>query len=380
MVMVLIIVTFHLALFGTFITRSGIISSVHTFGVSALGPLFLAFIGIGLAASIWLLLSRLGRLKSEGELDSLASRESTFILNNLILVGATFAILLGTIFPMISEAVTGVKVTVGAAYFNRVTVPMFFLLILLMGICPLIGWRRASPVRDFLRPLAAALALGTLTFILGVRKPHVIIGLFICFFVLSTLAIEWFRGVRARHRTRGENYIKALLSLVWGNRPRYGGYIVHVAIIFIAIGALGSTAYQVEKEAGLAPGESMSIENYTLRYEGLSRYPTATGLVTAATLSVFDGGSPAGTMTAEKTFHINFDQPVTEVAIRSSLTEDLYVILGGANASGLAAFRVLINPVVSWIWLGGAFMLLGGLIALWPEGAPGRSGRAGSPR
>ncbi len=164
--MVLIIVTFHLALFGTFITRSGIISSVHTFGVSALGPLFLAFIGIGLAASIWLLVSRLGRLKSEGELDSLASRESTFILNNLILVGATFAILLGTIFPMISEAVTGVKVTVGAAYFNRVTVPIFFLLILLMGICPLIGWRRAAPatlVRNLLRPLAAALVQGVST-------------------------------------------------------------------------------------------------------------------------------------------------------------------------------------------------------------------------
>jgi cytochrome c-type biogenesis protein CcmF len=371
--MVLIIVTFHLAIFGTFITRSGLISSVHTFGVSALGPLFLGFIAVGLVASTWLLSSRLGRLRSDDELDSWVSRESTFLLNNLILVGATFAIFLGTVFPMISEAVRGVKITVGAPFFNQVNAPIFFLLILLMGICPLIGWRRASTsnlVRNFLYPLTAALALGIILFILGIRKPYVIFGLFISVFVLSTIAMEWFRGVRARHRTRRENYLRAFFSLVWGNRPRYGGYIVHVGIIIMAIGILGSTAYKSETEAGLTPGESITIENYTLKFEGISQYPTQKKMVTAATLSVYNDGRPAGTMTAEKYFHANYEQSVTEVAIRSNLVEDLYVILAGTDETGVTAFKVLVNPLVSWIWLGSIILVLGGLIALWPEGAP----------
>ncbi|MFQ5886103.1 MAG: heme lyase CcmF/NrfE family subunit, partial [Anaerolineae bacterium] len=227
--LILIIVTFLLCIFGTFITRSGIISSVHAFGVSKLGPYFLGFMGVTLIAALWLLFERLGELRGENELDSLISRESSFLLNNLILVGATFAIFWGTIFPMISEAVTGNKITVAAPFFNQINGPVFLVLILLIGICPLIGWRRASPenlARNLLWPLTAALVFAAILLFLGVRQSYALLSFSVCGFVAATIFLEFFRGVRARHRMRGENPLRALISLVGKNKRRYGGYIV----------------------------------------------------------------------------------------------------------------------------------------------------------
>ncbi len=369
--MVLIIMTFSLSILGTFLTRSGVLSSVHTFAESPLlGTLFLAFIGITLFGSLGLLYYRSDGLKSEAEMESLVSRESTFLLNNLLLVGAAFAIFLGTFFPLISEAVRGVKISVGPPFYNQVMVPIFLAVILLAGICALIGWRRASVkklVRSFLWPLVAALILGTALFILGIREAYALIAFPLFSFVIFTILYEWWRGTRARHRMRAENYLKAFWGLIMTNRPRYGGYIVHIGIIIFAIGVAGSSLYSIDKEVSLTPGESMTIKNYTLTYENIDSYETQSKAVVTTTLSVYNEGKLIGKLTPEKYFHRSYEQAVTEVAIRSTLLEDLYVILIGWDESGTTAFKVLVNPLVSWIWIGGIVVVLGGLIAFWPE-------------
>jgi cytochrome c-type biogenesis protein CcmF len=369
--MVLIILTFALSILGTFLTRSGVLSSVHTFAESPLlGASFLAFIGITLFGSLGLLYYRSEELKGEVEMESLVSRESTFLLNNLLLVGAAFTIFLGTFFPLISEAVRGVKITVGPPFYNQVMVPIFLAVILLAGICALIGWRRASIknlLRNFLWPLVAALIVGIVLFILGIREVFALIVFPLCTFVVSTILYEWFRGTRARHRMRAENYLKALWNLIGANRPRYGGYIVHIGIVIMAIGVVGSSLYDVEKEATLTLGESMTINNYTLTYENIDNYETESKLVVTATLSVYYQEKLIGRLTPEKYFHRSYEQAVSEVAIRSTLREDLYVILIGRDEDGTTAFKVLVNPLVSWIWIGGIVVVLGGLIAFWPE-------------
>ena len=370
--MVLIIITFELAILGTFLVRSGVLSSVHTFAESPLlGNLFLSFISVSLIGSLGLLFYRSEELKSEAEIESLVSRESTFLLNNLLLVGAAFAILLGTFFPIISEAVRGVKVTVGPPFYNQVMGPIFLSIIFVAGVCALIGWRRASGknlVRHFLWPLVTALILGVVLFLLGVRQWYALISFSIFIFVLGSIFYEWFRGTRARHRMRAENYLKAFWGLIAANRPRYGGYIVHIGIILLAFGVVGSSFYNVEKEATLKPGESMTIKNYTLTYESKDRYNTESKQVDTTTLSVYNQGKLIGQLTPEKYFSFSYEQTVSEVAIRSTLIEDLYVILVGWDEDGTTAFKVLVNPLVSWIWIGGIVVVAGGLVAFWPEG------------
>ncbi len=368
--MVLSILSFNLAIFGTFLTRSGVLSSVHAFGESVLGPFFLVFMGITFFGSLGLLYYRSEELKSEAELESFISRESTFLLNNLLLVGAAFAIFIGTIFPAISEAVRGVKITVGPPFFNQVNGPLFLAIILLAGICTLIGWRRASIrnlVYNFLWPLVAAVVVGILLFMAGVRQWYALLAFFICVFVLATIFSEWLRGVRARHKTSRENYLKAFFNVIGANRPRYGGYIVHLAIILITIGVVGSSLYDVEKEVTLKPGETMTINNYSLTYDNVNSYENQnkTGVVT--TLSVRRNGKLLGTLAPEKYLQQNYEQAVTEVAVRSTIVEDLYVILVSWDQEVNTTFKVLVNPLVMWIWIGGGVLALGGLIAFWPE-------------
>lgn len=359
-----------LSLFGTFLTRSGVLSSVHTFADQALGPFFLIFIGLSFLFSFGLLYYRTDDLQSEAEMESLVSRESTFLFNNLLLVGAAFAIFIGTIFPLVSEAVRGVKVTVGPPFFNQVNAPIFLAIILLAGICTLIGWRRASLrnlMRNFLWPLLAAVVVTIILLIAGVTRAYALLALGISAFVLFTILYEWARGTHARHRVRSENYLKAFWGLIMNNRPRYGGYIVHIAIIIIAVGVTGSSLYGTEKEVVVSPGESMTINNYTLTYRSIDNYETASKTTVTATLTVANSGEVIGELTPEKYFHRSYDQAVTEVAIRSTLAEDLYVILIGWEEDDTTSFKLLVNPLVSWIWYGGIIFTLGGVIAFWPE-------------
>ncbi len=373
--LVLVMLTFCLSILGTFITRSGIIQSVHAFGVSSLGPWFLAFLGLTLLSFLYLLFDRMNDLKEENELDSLLSRESSFLLNNLILVGAAFATLWGTIFPMVSEAVTGKKVTVGAPFFNQVNGPIFFALIVLIGICPLIGWRRATAenlARNFLRPLVASIITAIGLFVIGVRDWYGLLSFSAVAFVLATIGLEFYRGVLTRIRQQNENPATAFIKLIANNRRRYGGYIVHIGVILGVVGIAGSTFYQFETQANLKPGETMQIKNFTLQFDGLQVYPTENRQVVAARMVVLQDGSRLGVLSPEKNYYPSpnpeMSQWTTEVAIRTTATEDLYLILAGFDAkAGTATIKAIINPLVVWLWIGFALLVTGTVIAALPD-------------
>ena len=371
--MALIIITFFLALFGTFITRSGIISSVHSFAQSNIGPFFLSFIGFILIFSFGMFTLRLDQLKSENRYDSILSRESAFLFNNLIFLAAAFSVFLGTIFPIVSEAIKGEKILVGPPYFNRVNVPMGLILILLMGIGPLISWRKASQenlIKNFFYPSILGILTAVVLFLVGIREAVALISFGLCAFVAATIFIEFYRGTKVRAK-RGENYLLALYHLISRNRRRYGGYIVHVGVILIVIGITASSAFVTQKEATLKKGESISVNHYTLRFDELNQYTTEMKHVTAAKLSVFNSERSLGVIVPEKNvykYEGNRDiDNETEVALRSTFKDDLYVILTNFDGNGTASFRVLINPMVSWIWAGGIVLALGAIVIMWPS-------------
>ncbi len=368
--MVLIIITYALSLFGTLLTRSGILSSVHSFAMGATGPLFLALIVLVLVGSLWLLWRRLPGLRGEHELDSMVSREATFLANNLLLVGVAFAVFWGTIFPLLSEAVRGVKVGVGAPFYNQITAPLFLALIVVMGICPLIGWRKASSenlLRNFLYPVATALVVASALYLLGMHDVYAILGFAALAFAGSAILLEFYRGVRARHR-QGDNYLIALPRLVWRHKPRYGGYIAHAGVLLMALGIVGSQMFSTSTEATLAPGESMEIRGYTLTFQGLKESSTANSAKVTGILDVTRGGDHIGSIESSKRFEgLRRDEPVTDVGIRTTPKEDLYVVLAGWTEDGKATFKVLVNPLVMWIWVGGGIILVGTVIAFWPD-------------
>ncbi len=373
--LVLVMLTFTLSILGTFITRSGVIQSVHAFGVSSIGPWFLAFLGVTVLAFLYLLFDRMGDLKEENELDSLISRESSFLLNNLILVGAAFATLWGTIFPMLSEAITGKKVTVGAPFFNQVNGPIFLALIVLIGICPLIGWRRATIenlVRNFMRPFIASVVTAIVLFAIGVREWYGIAAAGTTSFVLFTIVLEFYRGVMARHRQYKENVLNATVNLVANNRRRYGGYIVHIGVILGVIGIAGSSFYQAETQANLSPGQTAQLRQYTIQYDGLRNYPSENREVYSAPLTILENGKRVGSLVPEKDYYPGFDESqgqwTTEVAVRTTPLEDLYIILAGFDPkANTATVKIIINPLVVWLWIGFATLVAGTIIAVWPD-------------
>lgn len=372
--MTLIIITFFLAIFGTFITRSGIISSVHSFAQSDIGPLFLGFIAFILLFSFAMFLYRIKDLESENKFDSILSRESAFIFNNLLFLGAAFAVFLGTIFPIMSEALTGNKILVGSPYFNRVNVPIALVLILLMGVGPLISWRKASKenlVRNFLAPSIIGVITGAVIAALGVRDVYAILSYALCAFVAATVFTEFFRGVSVRVR-RGENPALAFARLVSRNKRRYGGYIVHIGVVIIVAGITSSSVFVTEKQATLAEGQSVELGGYTLTYRGLEQYTNDAKNATVAKLEGYKNGKPIGAISPEKNVYkyegnreINQE---TEVALRSTFTDDLYVILMNYGEDGTATIRVMVNPMVSWIWSGGVVLVLGAIVTMWPGG------------
>ncbi len=368
--MILIIVTFSLCLFGTMVTRSGILSSVHSFAMGAVGPLLLVLLAAVLVGSLWLLWTRLPSLRSEHQLDSMVSREASFLANNLLLVGAAFAVFWGTIFPLVSEAVRGVKVAVGPPFFQQVTGPIFLALIVLMGICTLIGWRKASAenlLRNFPVPLAVAVLMAVVLYLLGLSSGYAILGFAALAFVGATILLEFYRGVRAQHRGHGDNYLIALPRLVWHHRPRYGGYIVHVGVILLTAGIIGTQMFSTNAESTLLPGESMDIRDYTLTFVGLEETPGPDATRLTATLDVTRGDEYVGTIESVKRFEGRAQEPVTDAGIWTNPKEDLYVILGGWTEDGAATFKVFVHPLIMWIWIGGGVIVAGALIACWPD-------------
>jgi cytochrome c-type biogenesis protein CcmF len=367
----LIILTFAMTMFGTFLTRSGIISSVHAFSNSSLGAYFLMFIGLLLLFSFAALVYRLDELRGQAELDSMLSRETTFLANNVILVVITFTIFLGTIFPVLAEAVRGVKVSVGAPFFNKVTVPLAYALLVLMGIGPLIAWRRASwdnLKRNFTYPTLAALAVAVGT-LFWTRNPYALISFSVCTFVIGTIIFEFYKGVYARRRlVPGTGVPRALWTLFTRNRRRYGGFVVHFGVVLTIIGITVSSNFAVEKEVRLARGEIVHIGGYDLRYDGSRSANEVYRQVVWADFSVQRDGREITKLAAGKSFHPNEQQPIAQVGIRSTPWEDLYLTLGGVEPDGSAAtLKVMVNPMVMWIWLGGLIITFGALITMIPS-------------
>jgi cytochrome c-type biogenesis protein CcmF len=302
-------------------------------------------------------------------LEALVSRESSFLFNNLILVGIAFAVFWGTIFPIISEAIRGVKITVGPPYYNQVNIPLGIILLALTGICPLIAWRKASKRnlrRSFIIPLSGGLLTAIFLLLVGLRSVYSIMSFSFSVFVLATIVLEFYRGGIARSRIGKVNFIQGLWDLTMRNKQRYGGYIVHLGIIMIFVGITGSSAFQKEKVAVLDRGESLKIGDYTLSYQRLVDQSTEHAQIIAAELKVNKAGKMISTMFPSKQIYKNQD-PVSEVDIRQTPIEDLYIILSGWDEQQRITIKVLVIPLVWWIWTGGMVMIVGTLIAIGPD-------------
>src|SRR5947208_984600 len=377
----LVIGSWLLSVFGTFITRSGVIASVHSFTQSSVGYFFLAFLVLAAIVTTVLYVNRLPLLTAEATLESIVSREASFLFNNLLLIGIAFSVLWGTLFPILSEAIKGTKITVGPPFFNQVNVPLGLALLAMTGIGPLIAWRRASIPnlrRQFAVPLTTGVFVLLILLVAGARYVGALMAVTIGGFVFGTVAQEFARGARARHRQYGEPTPYAFVQLLARNRRRYGGYIVHVAIVLLFV-AFAGMAFKTETEATLRPGESAELKGrdghvYTFTHLGISQYNALNRQVTAALIDVRRDGKAIGRLRTEKRQHVDAlgnptFEPSTEVGIMSGLRVDLYVVLAGlVNGTEQAVFRFTINPLVWWVWFGGFVLVIGGLIVLWPGG------------
>lgn len=384
----LIVGTFLLTIFGTFITRSGVIASVHSFTQSAVGYFFLGFLMVAAILSFTLLYTRWPLLQPEAQLESMVSREGAFLYNNLALVGIAFSVLWGTLFPILSEAVRGTKITVGPPFFNRVNIPLGIFLLFLTGVGPLIAWRKASAAnlrRQFIAPLVGGVvALGALV-AGGLRSPWALMSLSVAAFALVTVIQEFARGIRARMTMHAEGAPVALMRLVARNRRRYGGYVVHVAIMVYFVAFTG-LAFATKTTVDLQPGQKATLKSayghtWTFTHLGVSQYEALNRRVSAATLEIAKDGVKMGTVKSEKRQHVDSFgnptfEPSTEVGIRSDLLEDVYVVYAGSpDGTERASFSLLINPLVSWFWIGGGILVFGGLLTMWPGGPQVKTAR-----
>ncbi len=372
---VLIILTYSLALFGTFITRTDIISSVHSFSKTALGPVFFAFIGLTFLGSLALLLKQRDTLKTKHELDSFMSREAAFLFQNLLFLAITFAVFLGTVFPLLSELVTGIKITVGPPYFQKVTGPLFAVLLLLMGIAPLFAWRKQaarSLGRAMLIPFVLSMVVAAVWGYTHRMHPASFFALWLVSFVVLSILLEFWKGVRARMVTQGESPPVALGHLVGRNHRRYGGYIIHLGVVMIGLGFIGDAYFQEETQRALTRGESLSLGDYSLRFDDLQTYPGSDGReVLEASTSLFKNGEFVRTLQPRRDFFVVQQQPVTVPAVYSTPGTDVYVLLVGWEKIGLqsSTFRMYLNPLINWTWAGGIVLILGTFIAVWPQAA-----------
>ncbi|MEP6731655.1 MAG: cytochrome c-type biogenesis CcmF C-terminal domain-containing protein, partial [bacterium] len=375
---VLVVTTFLLAIFGTFLTRSGIVESVHSFAQSPVGSWFATFFFATTAATIYFVATRLKDMEATATLESMVSREAAFLYNNLVLVGIAFSVLWGTLFPILSEWVRGSKITVGPPFFNTVNIPLGLLLLALTGVGPLIAWRKASTSnlkRQFAAPVFIGLFAGSALIALGMRNGHALVAYTLAAFVAGTIGQEFYKGIGARRSIHGEALPIATVRLIARNRRRYGGYIVHAGIVILFC-AFAGLAFKKDHDVQLKSGETKELidplgHRWRFVSQGISTSETLNRFVTAIGLEVFRDGVPQGILTTEKRQYYDSNkqpqfEPSTEVGIQSSAKLDLYVVLAGVRGD-TAELRISFNPLVVWVWIGGMIMAIGGLIVMWPQ-------------
>jgi cytochrome c-type biogenesis protein CcmF len=370
--MLLIILTYALVIFGTFLTRSGVLSSVHAFAQSAIGPMFFGFIGLTFVVSVSLLLSRWGELKGDNHLDSVFARESLFLVNNLLFMGILIVCFWGVIFPLVSELFTGQKVTVGPPFYERATGPLWIGLLLLMGVAPLSAYGARSGKslgRNLWKLFALSLLVPVILYLRGVTIVGALIGYWLIGFVIIVTLVEFWRGALARHRRHGESFPLALWRMAVRNRRRYGGYIIHLGVVLMAIGVIGIEMFQTQTQGTLARGESLSLGRYTMTYQSLTQFDTNDGRnVARAVVQVYRDGNYVGDLYPRRDYYYASQQPMTIPGVRSTLQDDFYVLLVGWEpiAQQGATFKVYHNPGVNFVWMGGLIFIVATLLAAWP--------------
>ena len=374
--MVLIIITFTLCIFGTFLTRSGVMSSVHSFTGSSLGPIFLTFVFSIMIVSFGMMYFRRNDLRSTKKMESFTSRESGFLFNNMVFVVMCFAVFWGTLFPVFSEAIRGTKITVGPPFFNQINIPIGLILLALTGIGPLLAWRKTGKkilIRNFTFPIITGLIVAILLLIIGLRGA-VVISFSLGAFVTATITTEFTRGIQARRKKFNESIITALIKIVSKNRSRYGGYVVHLGIVFMFVGFTGH-AFDQEKEFSLKVGESNHVAGYNFKLIQMSETERPNHYAWISDLRVTnDEGKFVTNLHPEKRiyFHRNPDpnrrQPHSELDIYTTMNRDIYSIFSDVDSENSVAFiKIMVNPLVQWVWLGGYILVFGTIVALWPR-------------
>jgi cytochrome c-type biogenesis protein CcmF len=367
--MVLVSATFFLCIFGTFLTRSGVVQSVHAFAESPIGSYFVTFLALGIAATTYLILSRLDFLKSEAQLESVLSRESSFLFNNLILLASCFAVLWGTLFPVITEYTMGEKISVDKPFFDRVNIPIGLFLLLLTGVGPLIAWRRSSwesLKRAFRWPTLAGLLVAGVLFASGMRHFYALMSFALSAFVLTTIVMEFWKGARTVAAKTGQNLLAAMVELTHRNTRRYGGYLVHVGIVIMFIGFSGA-AFNQDKTVEVAERQPVQLGAYTLTVTGYEEGENPNYRWDRLTIEVAKHGRVIDVVRPERRFFIASQTPTTQVALRRRLNEDLYINFAGAGEGSKVVLQAYIFPLVSWIWIGFAVVLFGTLVCLIPS-------------
>ncbi len=367
--LILIIMTFSLCIFGTFLTRSGVISSVHSFAQSPIGSFFSFFLFVIMIIAGLLLLKRLTGLKSEHQLDSMLSRESSFLFNNLMFILAMFVIMFGTIFPLITELTSGTQSTLDPPFFNRMAIPIGLIILLLTGMGPLFAWRKTSVYslkKNFLFPVGSSLIVGIVLFLLGIRDFYPLIAFVLSYFVFHTILQDYTKGVMARMKTSGGSFLKSFIDLTLKNSRRYGGYIVHAGVVFMFIGFTGN-AFNIEKRAELLVGESFEVGEYIIIADKFNNGQEELYQFSEVYITAFRNGEEVTKGYPQRRYYFASQQTSTEVALHSTFKEDLYMVFEGYTDEDKAVVHILIKPLVMFIWLGGIIIVLGTVIALFPN-------------
>ena len=366
---VLINVAFGLALYGMFMNRGGPVPSVHSFGASTLGWVFLIFLAVGVLVPFAVFFWRYPIMKSVQTLDSMLSREAAFLVNNLLLLAIAFVTLWGTVYPLVSR-LTGEEISVARPFYDQVNGPLFLGLLFLMGVGPLLPWRRATPAsvrRALLVPATAGILVVVLLIGLDIRQQFALIGFGLGALVATGIFMEWYRGTKSRHRSSRENYPLAFFRLIAANRPRYGGYVVHLAVVMVALGVIGTTFFNTQRDVVLAPGETVVVEDYEIRYLGTAAEFKGNRTEFVSSLEIYRSSKLLDTIHPKRSFYPSFNMAATRAAIRSTPVEDLYVVPSENLENGSVGLRILVNPLIWWMWVAGPVLVLGTLISLWPQ-------------